>query len=147
MQYIIYIGADHGGFQLKERLKLMLNQENVVVHDMGNIEYDQNDEYPDFAKLTAEKVTKGLRARGILISDNGVGMCIAANKTPGIRAFLADDENIVREAVGDHNANILCLGQKYLDMKKAEHIVRVFLQSNFNNQVINKRILKKLAQL
>jgi len=145
MKPIIYIGADHAGFQLKERLKLMFENNGFVVHDMGNSEYEQTDDYPDFAKLVAEKVAKGRTARGILCCNNGVGMCIAANKVKGARAVLTDNESIVREAVVDDDVNILCLGQGHLDMKDAEKIALVFLAANFSNEARHKRRLKKIA--
>lgn len=147
MKSVLYIGSDHAGFQLKERLKLMLRHEDFVVHDLGNMEYDQNDEYPMFAKLVADKVSKGLRARGILVNDNGVGMCIAANKIKGIRAFVAYNESLTREIVTNINANIICLGQEILDMKSAEHILQIFLHTSFNSSHINKKMLKQISIL
>jgi ribose 5-phosphate isomerase B len=144
---VVYVGADHAGFQLKERIKLMLTREGFVVHDLGNTAFEQTDDYPDFAKLVGEKVAKGRTARGVLCCNNGIGMCIAANKIKGVRAALANNARIAREAVNDDDANVLCLGQGHVEMKEAEEIVRVFLATKFSNEVRHKRRVKKVSEL
>ncbi|OGF28075.1 ribose 5-phosphate isomerase B [Candidatus Falkowbacteria bacterium RIFOXYC2_FULL_47_12] len=144
---VIYLGADHAGFQLKERIKLMLTHEGFVVHDMGNTAFEQTDDYPDFAKLVGEKVAKGRLARGILVCGSGVGMSMAANKVKGVRAVLAYSEAIARAAVEHNSANVLCLGQSYIDMKAAEGVVRAFLDEKPSIEARHKRRVKKMKSL
>jgi len=147
MQSVIYVGADHAGFQLKERIKLMLTHEGFVVHDIGNTAFEQTDDYPDFAKLVGEKVAKGRLARGILVCGSGVGMSIAANKVKGARAVLGYSEAIARAAVEHNSANVLCLGQSYIDMKVAEKVVRAFLETKPSTETRHRRRVKKISQL
>ena len=147
MQSIVYIGADHAGFQLKERIKLMLTREGFVVHDLGNTQYEQTDDYPDYAKLVAEKTAKGRLARGILVCGSGVGMCMAANKVKGARAVWADSEKLAQAAVEHNHANVLCMGQGFIEMKQAEKVVRAFLETAPSTEARHKRRVKKLGNL
>ena len=147
MQSIVYIGADHAGFQLKERIKLMLTREGFVVHDLGNTQYEQTDDYPDYAKLVAEKTAKGRLARGILVCGSGVGMCMAANKVKGARAVWADSEKLAQAAVEQNHANVLCMGQGFIEMKQAEKVVRAFLETTPSTEARHKRRVKKLGNL
>jgi len=147
MSLRIYLGADHAGFELKEQIKLMLERENFTAYDLGNTEYEQTDDYPDFAKLVAEKAAKSKTARGILCCHSGVGMCIAANKIKGARAIFANNIALAREAVNDNNANILCLGRGYSSIKEAKNIVLIFLKSKFSEAARHKRRLKKIQNL
>lgn len=144
---VIYIGSDHAGLQLKERIKNMLEHDGYVVHDEGNHEYEQTDDFPDFAEKVAQKVAKGRTARGILCCANGVGMCIAANRVPGVRAVRARSKDIIEEAVCDNDVNVLCLGQDKVSMKEGEDLVRAFLAAKFCPEERYQRRIKKLDQL
>lgn len=144
---IIYLGSDHAGFQLKERIKNMLEHDGYVVHDEGNTEYEQTDDFPDFAKKVGEKVAKGRTARGVLFCSNGVGMCIAANKVPGVRAVRAHTKEDIIEAVADNDVNVLCLGQENVSMKEGEELVRTFLEAKFTGEERYQRRIEKLHAL
>ncbi|MDP3900052.1 MAG: RpiB/LacA/LacB family sugar-phosphate isomerase [bacterium] len=147
MKSIVYIGADHAGFKLKEHLKNFLSKQGYVVSDQGNIKFEKKDDYPDYAKRVAQAVGKVKDARGILICNNGIGMSIAANKVKGVRAALTNNLKIAREAVVDDNANILCLGQGHINKKEAEKIVMTFLTTEFSNLARHKRRIKKIMKL
>lgn len=144
---VIYLGSDHAGFQLKERIKSMLEHEGYSVHDEGNTEYDQADDFPDFAAKVGKQVARGRTARGLLFCSNGVGMCIAANKIPGVRAVVAQAAGMIEEAVHDNDINVLCLGQEKVSMKEGEELVKIFLQARFRPEERYVRRIKKLADL
>lgn len=144
---LIYIGADHAGFTLKEYIKVFLEKNGYEVNDQGNLILQKNDDYPDYAKSVALAVSKSKNARGVLVCNNGIGMSIAANKVRGIRAALANNIKIAREAVADDNANILCLGEGHLSKKDAEKIVTTFLTTEFSKLVRHKHRLEKIKKL
>ena len=96
---MIYLGADHRGFRLKEEIKKFLAEKNYQFEDMGNLAYDPNDDYTDFAKLVAKKVSeKPEENKGILICGSGVGVDIVANKFKGVRSALADDVQTAKQS-------------------------------------------------
>ena len=100
---IIYIGADHRGFKLKETLKQFLQREGYTVNDMGNTEYLEGDDYPDFAKLVAQKVSANpADSRGIVICASGVGVDIVANKFPNVRSALGFNPDFITHLADDH---------------------------------------------
>ena len=91
MKAKIALGADHGGFSLKQELLPWLENCGYEVFDMGAIELDNNDDYPDFAKLVGENVASGVSDKGLIVCGSGVGACIAANKVLGVRAGICHD--------------------------------------------------------
>jgi len=140
----IAIGADHAGYQLKEHLRKWLVDVGHEVLDVGTFGTESTD-YPDYAERVAEAVRQGQADRGILVCSTGVGMSIAANKFPGIRAALAvnpDEVSLVRR----HNdANVLTLGAKYTDPEAAEQLVAIFLSTAFEGGRHSRR-LNKIAE-
>ena len=106
----IGIGADHGGFQMKEQLVKRLAEQGHEVIDFGNMAFDPDDDYPDFAIPLARAVAGGDVERGILLCGSGVGASVAANKVSGARAALCHDDYSARQGVEDDDLNILCLG-------------------------------------
>ena len=105
----IGIGADHGGFQMKEQLVKRLAEQGHEVIDFGNMAFDPDDDYPDFAIPLARAVAGGDVERGILLCGSGVGASVAANKVSGARAALCHDDYSARQGVEDDDLNILCL--------------------------------------
>ena len=91
MSSMIFLGADHAGFELKESIKWMLENLKIEVQDMGASEFNVDDDYPDFAKSVCEQIQKSKKSKGILICGTGQGMTIAANNFAGLRASLAWD--------------------------------------------------------
>lgn len=140
----IVIGADHGGFDLKEDLKNHLSQNNFIIDDVGTFSNESVD-YPDFAHAVAEKVVQVIGLRGIIVDGAGVGSAITANKVPGIRAATCHDVYTARNSRVHNDANILTLGSRVLGIDVAKLIVDVWLQSEFAGGRHQKRVDKIIA--
>jgi ribose 5-phosphate isomerase B len=126
----IALGADHGGFQLKEALKPLLDSLGLTVRDLGV--YDaQPADYPDIALKVAELVASGAAARGIIIDGAGIGSSIAANKVPGIRAALCYDKASARNSREHNDSNVVTLGARLLTESQAEDVLRTWLATPF----------------
>lgn len=124
------LGSDHGGFKLKEIIKEYLGNENIQFEDFGTFGEDSVD-YPDFAEKAAEAVASGLCERGILICGTGIGIGIAANKVPGIRAALCHDVFSARTSREHNDANILTMGERVIGRGLALEIVKTWLAADF----------------
>jgi ribose 5-phosphate isomerase B len=143
----IYIGADHRGFALKEKLKAVLSNEAYTVVDLGAAAYDQNDDYPDFARTVVEAVGKNPgEDRGILICGSGFGVDIAANKFPGIRSVLPSSPDHAYIARHDDDANVLAIAADFTDESVAQKIAKTFLVTPFAKEERYKRRLEKIAK-
>jgi ribose 5-phosphate isomerase B len=127
---MIIIGSDHGGLALKAALSSYLNRRGFQVSDAGT-DSDASVDYPDFGQKVAEMVIAGEAELGILICGTGIGMSIAANKVPGIRAALVTDVFMARMAKEHNNANVLVLGGRVLDEQKACDLVGAWLDATF----------------
>ncbi|MDD2308981.1 MAG: ribose 5-phosphate isomerase B [Desulfuromonadaceae bacterium] len=127
---MIIIGSDHGGLTLKTALISYLNRRGFEVTDAGT-NGGASVDYPDFGQKVAETVVAGGAESGILICGTGIGMSIAANKVPGIRAALVTDVFMARMAKEHNNANVLVLGGRVLDEQKACDLVGAWLDSTF----------------
>jgi ribose 5-phosphate isomerase B len=127
---MIIIGSDHGGLALKTALNSYLTRRGFQVTDAGTNSADSVD-YPDFGQKVAETVVAGEAELGILICGTGIGMSIAANKVPGIRAALVTDVFMARMAKEHNNANVLVLGGRVLDEQKACDLVGAWLDATF----------------
>ncbi|MBE6050156.1 MAG: ribose 5-phosphate isomerase B [Clostridium sp.] len=137
----IAIGADHGGFELKEDIKKYLSDNNYEVKDFGTYSTESCD-YPDIALPVAESVANKEYDFGILICGTGIGISISANKVPGIRAALCSD-TFSAHATREHNdANILAMGARVVGPGLAIDIVKTFLESKFEGDRHIKRIDK-----
>lgn len=141
----IFIGADHRGFELKEFLKNKLKKNNYDVEDCGNLVYDLNDDYPDFAFKVGEKVSQDSESLGILICGSGAGVCFAVNKIKGIRASVIYDKKMAEMAKADDNLNVLCLASDFVDEERAWQIVDAFLKAQFKNEEKYLRRIKKVS--
>lgn len=144
---MIYIGCDHGGFELKNHLKGFLSKNNYEFEDLGAHKYDKNDDYPDYALKVCEKVKKEKNSKGILICSSGQGMSIAANKIKGIRAVLCCNSKAAKCAAEHINANVLCLGAKFISKKNAEQAVKTWLETKFSNEKRHTRRINKIMKL
>ncbi|HUB92532.1 MAG TPA: ribose 5-phosphate isomerase B [Candidatus Saccharimonadales bacterium] len=127
---IIYIGSDHGGFELKARLLEYLSKVGYRVADVGPLVYEPGDDYPDFVAKLCARVLKD-RSRGIMICKSGVGASIAANKVNGIYAALCWNPETAKQSREHLDANVLCLSGMFLGRKEAEEMVRTWLESQF----------------
>src|SRR5262249_14055133 len=126
----IALGADHAGFELKEKLRGYLQQKGITVDDRGTKSSDSVD-YPDYARLVSEDVINKKADFGILVCGSGIGMSIAANKVAGIRAVNAHDETEAHLAREHNNANVLTLGGRFLDESAAQKIIDKWLTTPF----------------
>ena len=147
---MIYLGADHRGFELKEKIKQWLSEWGYSFEDMGALEYNKDDDYPDFAKAVAEKVAGEAGDagdnRGILICGSGVGVVIAANKTKGIRAGTAISAQQMKDSVSDEDTNVLGISADYLS-GQAQEIVKTFLETKFSGEERHIRRINKIKEL
>ena len=142
---MIYIGADHRGFKLKEEIKKFLAEKNYQFEDMGNFAYNPNDDYTDFAKLVAQKVSeKPEENKGILICGSGVGVDITANKFHGVRSALADDIQTAKQSRAHDDTNVLSLPADEVDFTLAQKIITVWLETSFSNGEKYKRRINKI---
>lgn len=136
----IYLGADHAGFELKERLKNALDAEVV---DLGAAALQSEDDYPAIARAVAEAVAGDAESVGILSCANAVGVCVVANKTKGIRAGVGFSIEAARTMRHDDDANILCVPGRIPIMDDAIEIAKIFLATPFSNE---ERHVRRLSQ-
>ncbi len=126
----IAIGADHGGFSLKETLKPVIEGLGLQVRDVG-VHDEKPADYPDLALKVAELVAAGTATRGVVIDGAGIGSSIAANKVPGIRAALCYDRASARNSREHNDSNVLTLGARLLTATQAEEVLRTWLGTAF----------------
>lgn len=131
---MIYIGADHRGWKLKEKIKETLTEQGIDFVDLGNHSYDPEDDFPVITFKLAEKVARE-NAKGILVCGSGVGVAIAANKVMGIRAGICMTEKQVAAARNDDDMNILCLSADLVDEETNKNLVKIFLETHFGSEV------------
>lgn len=143
---MLYIGADHAGFYLKEELKKYFKELGYEYEDLGNKELDPQDDYPDFALAVGKKVAE-TGGKGILICATGSGMCIAANKVKGVRASVVWNDFTALQAREHNDTNILCLSGKAMDVEMAKKITRVWLETEFTGEERHVRRLGKIAEM
>lgn len=141
----IAIGSDHGGFNLKKTIIEYLEENNIEYRDFGCYSEESVD-YPDFARLVAEAVSRGEFDSGILICGTGIGVSIAANKVKGIRAALCNDCFSARMAREHNDANILAMGERVIGKGLALEIIKTWLESKFQGGRHQRRI-DKIMQL
>src|SRR3989338_972075 len=148
---MIYLGADHRGFELKEKAKQWLTELGYQFKDCGAFEYNKGDDYPDFAKAVAEEVvgTAGdtENNRGILFCGSGIGVCIAANKIKGVRAGTATSSKQIKAAVSDEDLNIVAISSDYTDEKTAKNVIKTFLETKFSGEERHIRRINKINNL
>lgn len=143
----IVIGADHGGFTLKEEVKKWLLAQNYEVLDVGAEKLSEDDDFVDYAELVAEEVAGSEDVRGILFCRNGFGMMIAANRFSGVRCGEAFDEAAVKRGRTDDDINCLSVPSDYLKGDEVKKMIEVFLKTEFSGEERYKRRLWKLEML
>ena len=145
---LIYIGADHRGFKLKESLKNYLKQSGYEVVDVGAENYNERDDYPDFAALAARKVSLDPEnSRGILICGSGVGVDVTANKFKNVRSVLALNPDQVLSSKNDDNTNVLSFAADYVSEADAQKMVAPWINAPFSGEERPDRRLKKIEDL
>jgi ribose 5-phosphate isomerase B len=138
---IVAIGADHGGFELKETIKAEVNTLGFEVMDVGTVSKEAVD-YPDFAHAVAQSVGTGKAWRGIMIDGAGIGSCIVANKVPGVRAGMAYDISSASNSREHNDTNVLTLGAGLIGVALAKQIVKTWLTTEFGGDRHAKRVDK-----
>ncbi|MFA5098832.1 MAG: RpiB/LacA/LacB family sugar-phosphate isomerase [Candidatus Paceibacterota bacterium] len=145
---LIYIGADHRGFNLKESLKKFLINRGYELIDVGNAKLDEDDDYSDFAKLVGYAVSQDPDARkGILICGSGVGVDIVANKFKRVRSSLAFSPDQAFAARNDDDANVLSLPADFLSEEDAEKVLGTWLATAFSGKEPHKRRIRKIGEI
>lgn len=132
---MLYIAADHRGFELKEGIKTFLKEKGLAFEDLGNSIYDHEDNYPDFGRLVAEKISQNPNNnRGILICGSGIGMAIIANRYQGVRAGSCLSPWMAEHGRQNDNINVLGLASDLTDLVTAKKIVETFLNTEFTKE-------------
>lgn len=143
----VAIGADHGGYELKNDLVALLKEMSHEVEDAGAHAYDAHDDYPDFARQVAEAVAAGRAERGIIVCGSGVGASIAANKVKGVRAGLCHDTYSAHQGVEHDDMNVLCLGARVVGVEVARELATAFLGARFSGKERHVRRLNKVLAI
>lgn len=143
MSKTIVLATDHAGFELKEHVKKFLLEKGFEIKDFGALEYDALDDYPDFI-IPASKFISKNKLIGIIFGGSGQGEAIAANRTKGTRAvvFYNGPDDIIKLSRSHNNANILSIGARFVDKRRAEEIINLWLSTTFEEGRHQKRINK-----
>jgi ribose 5-phosphate isomerase B len=128
------ISSDHAGFPLKEKVRANLSKAGHEVLDLGAYKVEPEDDYPDFAEKVGEAIKEGVAARGILICGSGVGVCVAANKIPGIRAGICHDTYSAHQGVEHDDMNVLVLGARIVGTSLAYELAHAFVGASFQGK-------------
>lgn len=138
---VVAVGADHGGFPIKEKVKGILTRLGHRFLDLGTFSTEPVD-YPDLALAVALKVSRGEARFGILVDGAGIGSAMAANKVPGVLAAVVIDEKAARNAREHNDANVMTLGAGYVDAARLPDIVQVFLSAECTEERHARRVAK-----
>jgi ribose 5-phosphate isomerase B len=143
----IAIGCDHAGFPLKDHVVEQVRAAKHEVIDCGATTLIPGDDYPDYALAVAEAVRSGRAQRGIVVCGSGVGVSVATNKIPGIRAAMCHDTFSARQGVEDDSMNVLCLGARVIGPETASEVIRAYLKAEFSGAERHQRRLDKVKKI
>lgn len=143
---VVYMAADHGGYEAKEQLKSQLQGE-YEVRDLGPDSLNPDDDFTPFAEKVSRAVAEEKGAMGILICRSGEGMVMAANKIDGVRAALVWDQSVARETREDNDANVLSLPADHISFDEMMAITRVWLSTAFSNAPRHVRRIEQIDRL
>lgn len=141
---MIYIAADHNGFEAKAKILAFLESGGHEAKDLGPLTFDKDDDYPDYAFKLGETVVRE-NARGIIVCGSGIGVCIAANKVKGVRAGYVESTEHAVKAMEDDNTNILVLDNMTFDPATDFPIIETWLNTSFSEFERHVRRLQKIA--
>ncbi len=142
----LVIGADHAGFELKQKVAAYLLELGHEVEDVGT-DSTASVDYPDYAEAVGVAIREARAERGVLICGSGVGAAVAANKLPDIRAGLCHDTYAARQGVEHDDINVLVLGARVIGTELARELVRAYLAARFDGEPRHRRRLEKVAAL
>lgn len=143
----IAIACDHGGFELKQKLKPLIEELGYEVLDLGAHQYEATDDYPDYARYLGQAIQHGQADKGVLICGSGVGACVAANKITGVRASVCHDVYSAHQGVEHDDMNVICLGARIIGEQLAIDLVTSFVQAIFSGEERHVRRLEKVKAL
>jgi ribose 5-phosphate isomerase B len=141
------IAADHGGYEMKQTIYILLNAKGHQVVGFGNLQYDKDGDYPDFAISLACAVAAGVIERGVLLCGSGIGASLAANKIEGVRPAVCHDHFPARQGVEDDDMNILCLGGLTTGVAVAWNCIKRFLAAKFSGAERHRRRIAKVSAI
>ena len=142
---LIYLAADHGGFEYKNKLVDFLQENNFDVEDLGPAALNPQDDYPDYAFALAEKVAGNPETLGIMFCRGGQGMAIAANKVKDVRAVVCWDKQGAADSKNDNDANVLSLPANHLSWKETQDIILVWLNTPYSAEERHVRRIQKIS--
>ncbi len=145
--FVVALAADHAGLELKERIREELGRLGIQTLDLGAHSLDPADDYPDYAERVGERISQRLCDRAIVVCGSGVGVGVALNKFPGVRAAVCHDAYSARQGVEHDDMNVLCLGSRVVGVELALDIVRVFLRARFTGEERHRRRLEKVLAI
>ncbi len=142
----IYLGSDHAGYELKEKIKIYLKELGYEITDKGAFKLDNGDDYPDFVVPVARAVVLKEGSFGIIFGGSGEGEAMSANKIDGIRAteYYGGDPEIIKVSREHNDANILSLGARFITEEDAKEAINLFLETKFNKEERHVRRINKL---
>jgi ribose 5-phosphate isomerase B len=143
----IAVASDHAGFPLKKTVIDDLKSTGHVVTDLGTDSAEKPTDYPDAARAVCEKVMSGEAEKGIVICGSGVGVTVAANKFPGIRAGLCHDHYSAHQGVEHDDMNVLCLGARIIGQEVAREIAKSFVLAKYTGEERHARRLNKVLEI
>lgn len=146
---MVYLAADHAGFELKEKVKKYLQDLGYEVKDFGAYSFDKDDDYPDFISKAAEAVSKDRESKAIILGGSGQGEAMVANKFPNVRAAVYyGGVGGIPSLTRQHNdSNILSLGARFLNEQDALKAVKLFLDTPFTNEERHLRRIEKIKKI
>ena len=143
----IYLGADHRGYLLKEKIARFLFEKGYSFEDMGALSLNPDDDYPLYAEKVASMIASSPKDRGILVCGSGVGVLIVANKFDGVRAGLGISKEQVVAARNDDDINVLALASDFTDEKQALEMVLAFLETPFSGKAKHKKRIEDISRI
>jgi len=143
----IAIGSDHAGYELKEEVKKILKEKGYEYTDLGAESIDPKDDYPEYGKKVAEAVASGKYDRGIAICGTGIGISIAANKVPGIRAAVSYNTEMAKISRLHNDANVLALGGRVKTDEPVSDILSVWLETPFSGDERHERRINQIKEI
>ncbi|MBS3102251.1 ribose 5-phosphate isomerase B [Candidatus Woesearchaeota archaeon] len=143
---VIFIGSDHAGFRLKEKIKAFLGKSGYRAEDLGVDDDKKYHDYPKTAIKVAKKVAKA-KGKGILVCGTGLGEAIVANKVRGIRATNCFNEYTALKSREHNDSNLLCLGARILKENEAKKITKIWLETNFSKEERHRRRVKQIKEM